>query len=1327
MSADFPTVDLNHRISTASKQLLSYVHPSTWEVMHRDGDDDYGFDLEVQVAPAGQVSFPFRAQLKGTTSPSISADQTTLSIALKRSTLNYYAQSQGEVMLIVAVVAFESTGKPDLARSKIYWTWISGELERLRGSRYAVDLVSDQDRVTLRIPLSQELSPDLEVEPYLRKRLEELRTSEGLAALLRDTAQPGEDTAGRLQRLLSFVKDRPDFLSMSGVLDDDALTDKGILGTQIAEGLSFIRAGRTTLAEELLNRIDRSLADRSGTLNAELLSLEGKICMQRRQRDRAAELFDQAYAVHSVEKHLLAKAEVRFLTAIDRKDVPAIQAIAESLSEVKTDDGLGLRVRVQTALGDVKGAQASIDRITDAKRAMPQLVLWSSQRRWADVRNGAERALAERPINPQEVIALNLVAARACWQQALATAAITESEGELPITGAPGMDLNALTAAWAHSEACLRGLKEVGWPLNVELLAPIAVASAAAIGRQDEALALLGEAAAARPEYADLQENVELLALGTGRVGQALQANARQGDSHGALVRRTCALFQLKDYQAAVAAALQTLDSIEQEVRQTPMALALGAAAASKLSRLRDRDRLIAVLRAEPRYAEFVYFAEFSISSLRQPGTEEALQVLRDGIEAFPNSRFLMTNLFSNLSVDEAASASEAISLAKRMRLEAVLSEVDQGRFIEACFALDQWSDAEMAARAALQRFGSSERFHSMLAIALEMQGQTAPALEALEAALAHGASRIGTLQNYLGICLRLGRLDAAREALETLLGVEGERGERLELLRLNALLLLQEGRNDEAYEVVREVGILVEASVETEEAMYLNLYLAATLRQFEPPEADRLAFWQRAATFSLVWPESSLFRKMEVPEQGFQTPDDVHSILDGVWGDSRGRRQEWAHREEQARSGKLPVPFVARPSFVLHYIGDVFTLWDVSKRSKPEDRQFHLTSCLADDAVAADDKVLRDEPILDLSALLVLQDLGLLETLLRLFRRIAIPKSTLDYISQHSRGLFVSAMTSGYATSLLAFVNDNLDRISQVSIDRRSVKIVSEQVLLADYLQLAKSGRWAVYTDDAFTRILAKREFPAMLTMNTVELMRFGEMAEALSAPEIAKMLAKLVAWNVGITVETRYLIAALDGAMQQGEKISLHERYGRFATHEPFATLTKAIWDPDKKTTDLAVHIAMFVADALRSRDSSEDSVAAVWALWLNRVKLMASMTAATSADVLALSLLLALQQLPDGTEQRGVRAMLKTLELGVEPGQMSRELQNDLVRRLGECVANIADRDLSTGEALRGRLERALPPGTSEGDIFSSAYFASLRAPSHAAPHTTDVTFH
>ena len=72
MSPDFPSVDRNRLISNASKDLFAWRRPSTWQCNFRDGDNDFGFDAEIQVAPQGQVCYTFRAQFKGTESLSIS-------------------------------------------------------------------------------------------------------------------------------------------------------------------------------------------------------------------------------------------------------------------------------------------------------------------------------------------------------------------------------------------------------------------------------------------------------------------------------------------------------------------------------------------------------------------------------------------------------------------------------------------------------------------------------------------------------------------------------------------------------------------------------------------------------------------------------------------------------------------------------------------------------------------------------------------------------------------------------------------------------------------------------------------------------------------------------------------------------------------------------------------------------------------------------------------------------------------------------------------------------------------------------------------------------
>lgn len=1312
MPPDFPSVDRNHLISNASKDLFAWRRPSTWEPDFRGGDNDFGLDIEIQVAPQAQVCHTFRAQLKGTESPSISKDGTTLSIPLSRTTLNLYANIVEPVMLLVAVVELSANGKADPATSKVYWQWLAVELQRLRGSRFAID-ESSQESVTLHVPLSNELTPELDVVPYLRRQVGEARALEDLGALVRSAV---DATSGRMedpiQHVLSVVADDPSRLVALLALDDDdeASPSEGTPQSLIAEAISHLRVGKTTLAEDVVRRLDRTQFEATPKLKASLLSLEGKIAMQRMRKANALRLFEDAYRLHPVEKHFLAQEEVRFLEAVERSDKQAISAIAKELVGVRTDDGLGLLVRVQVSLGEFDAASQAIARIDQPKRAIATLVLLSGQQNWADVQVQADHALSQPSISVRDSVALHLIAAHACWQQALATASLSPDATEVPLPGPPGLDARAAAEAWRHSAACLRGLKELGWSLNVELLAPVAVASATAIGRQDHALPMLKEAAAERPEYLVLQENLELLAISSGDHEAALEVNSRQPQVHEVLVRRACLLFQARQYTECLSAARKVASGVDTPCKQTPMALAMGYAAAVKLARTNDADQLMTALGSNTAWGEFVYFARFAQQSIDKGEQAAPLAAVREGLLKYPTSRILASNLYSNLRVDETPAATDAILLSRVLRQGAALTVEECLHLIAAHFTLGHWQDAEWEARAAIARFGEIDRLMSMLAVAVEMQGKTGEAMGLLERAVSLGQRRFATLRNYLGLCLRLGRMDAAQDTIEKLLEVESDRDQRLELLRLDALILAQQGLSDRALAVAKELGRLANPEVELEEGMYLNLYMAVTLNNESIPDVERQAFWQRVEAFCSKWPESRLFRRVTIPERGLATLDDLHDMLDGVLGDSRQQLRTFQERERQARSGDLPVPFVARPGFVFHYIGDCFTLWDVAKRSRAEDRQFHLTSALVDEARATE-RVLRDVPLLDLTALLVLHDLGLFGTLFAMFPRIAVPSHTVEYISQNARGLLVNPSVVNAASALLTKINGNLHRIDQPSSERAAVKAVNPRELLIDYMQLAGLGQWAVYTDDAITRILIRTHHVNLNYLCTADLLALADGQGLLTPVEVASHLEQLASWNVGITVASRYLVAALDGALVGRAFLTGSERLDRFYAHPPFANLARALWYFKKEPKELIRHMGVIVAEMLARSETEEESVAAVWAFWFFRVRMAPDLNA-LGWDALCFSLLIALRQLPLGAAPRAVRTFLKVVEIVVGPERMTRPEQKKAIGQLGKVIGKTTRRGLTAGEHFRSKVATALVQGTEDGDTFNDAYFEVLR---------------
>lgn len=1314
--ADFPIADHKHKISNAAKAALSDVQPASWNVDLIDGDNDFGLDAFVQVEVHGQIRYSFKVQLKGTESPKYSADQSLLSVGLKRTTLNYYANQNDEVLLIVAVVVLKDNGKLDRSLTKVYWNWITAELRKLRGSRYSIDASSQSD-VTVHVPLENQLTPssDVQINAHLDERLRIARAAEKLEDILRGegdvsrTRNPLEQLASidhnRLRQFLSAISEEPVFAGMesTGSAKVDAL---------YAEGIGYIRAGSTDLAERFLESLDRSWFEATGQTKALLRSLEGKVAMQRMQRELALSYFKEAYSSDPCERHLLPWEEVRFLAAIDANDVAVIQEVSQSLAGVTTDEGLALLVRVYASIRKFTEAESCVQRISIQKQIVPRLVLLSAMGKSDDAYITATKALRESNLSPQDKVAVTLVAARECWQGALASAHVDPNAKELPINGAPGLDRTAASKACDLCICCLEDLKKAGWSVNVEFVAPIAVASSCAVGRQSEIVRLLREAAIARPAYPELQAAVEVLGVSIGDLALALEANARLPSSHGTLARRACLLFQSRKFEECLSFALQACRTDGAICAQTPMAYAAGSAAASLLARPEDQTTLLSLLSSREEWCPFVHFARFAEAGTTG-GIAEAVTYLRQGFKQFPDSWLLAANLFSNLDVSVVEEAREAISVARLLRRYSNLAAREWTQLISAYITVQHWQEAERETLEAIAQYGEQERFVSSLAIAAEMQGRTGEAVRALERFVALGHRRSGALRNYLGLCLRLGRMSVALQTIGQLLEQERDREERIELMRLRALILVQQGSAEEARDVTMALGRVVDRESEAEEGLFINLFMAVTVEGGSNPSAAQLSEFQgRMEAFCSKWPESTAFRRLVVPETPVAGPEALFDMLDKITGDdSRARMKEFHFRERQARAGNLPVPFVLRPGFVLHYVSDPFTLWSYSKKSDSNDKQFHLTCNLLDEP-PSNLRSFRRVPLLDLTALFILHDLELLGLVLAVFRRIAVPSRTVDYLSQQSRSMIASPASKRLASRLLDWVNENLSRIEQPSEDKALMKFVQARDVVEDYVSLAKTKRWLVYTDDAILRAWIRSDAGQIDAISTLDVLSFADTSGDIQPEDVSGHLATLVSWNVGVTVSGRYLVAALHGAVSDGSYMSAGQRLDAFQSHEPFAKLARAIWFPGKGAHDLIIHMTSVLVEILGRSGSNDNSVAALWGFWAIRIRLDPEVSS-TGIDPLAASLVGTLRALPIASASRAISIYKTAIEITAGEDTMSQSFHDQAIVRLSRYIGSLTSRNPKIAEDLRAKVATAFVAGTTDGDLFDSGYFESQRS--------------
>lgn len=1305
MTADFPIADDNAFISAASDELLRYTKPSAWHLVDQAGRD-YGYDYSMHVSVGREVRHAVRAQLKGTTKPVYIENGTKLSFSLSRSTLNLYANSQEETLFLLAVVVLREDDKVDFDKSRLYWQWLAPELERQRGSRYELDF-SNQQSYTVHVPVSQEVTSTLDIVPYLEGRLLEAKAARELEALAVERGLVPPGATDPLQQFARVFRETPSQVAGIDARLTEAVTVE--LSEELGKATEFLREGLTRKAEELLERLDTSKFEQRPKLHATLLSIRGKIEVQRRRRRQGIELYERAYALDPAEAHLLALEEGRLLEAVEARDAEAFEAIASRLAAVESDQGLSLLVRILVALGRFDKADAIVERITPKAQTMSRLIVLSGQNRWVEVRDAATRALEHDKLSRREAMGIRLVAARACWSQALTTAQLAPDEPLMPLTGAPGLDANYAQAAWEFSRQCLEDLKELGWEANTELIAPIAMASAAATGQHARGLELMRDASAARPEYMELQENVELLAIAAGDLQVGLQANRRQPATHAVLVRRTIHLYNAKEYGDCLDTALACLATVGEAVLQTPMALVMGTAAASRVGRAADAERLMDAVRSRETWGEYEYFARFvQANEARDSSTPVNLQPLREGAARFPASRLLAGNLYSNLNPTTPEIAAEIVDLAGRLRATAQLAQDDVYRLVDALLKLQRWADAEAEAMSCIDQFGETEISLSLLAVACEMQGKTGPALQSLERAMGLRERHAPTLRNYLNLCLRLGRLDAAQATIEKLLAIEQDRVERLELLRLNVMCLQQLQRSDEAYAVVKAIGALVRRDVEEEEAAYINLHVTATANMPRLPEGVLDEFGARIEAFTKAWPESELFRMVQT------LPEDEPELLDAIsriaFGENvQERLREFNNRERQAQQGILNLPFLMRPAYVFHYIDDAFSLWRIARSSGREDRQYHLNLALREQQEASEASM-KHTPLVDLTALLVLQSLGRMNLLLELFPRIAISRATVAYVSQYALGSSAVVAPEKDAVAILNFINENLGRIDQPHGKTSTRGRITSRQLVVESLELAKTGRFGAYCDDAGIRGWMLHEHSALPVMCTLDLLRWADNKGLLPAVEVGRLLADLAGWNVVITVAVRHLLALVDNALASAGDSSAAQRLELLYADHAFAKLARAVWIPAKTAAELVQHMSFLVAAMLNDQSTDSRSATALWAFWFNRLRL-APPHNALGWDLLHLCTVGALGQASPLAAERVVRSAMGVAELILTPQELARGEFDRVVASLGSTVGEIAKRTSASGERLRAKVSAALGQRTHDGETFERAYFAAI----------------
>lgn len=1303
-----PEESEGQRIGRMAGKCFVAKCPNDWAYQQTDGDTDYGFDYQIQVIVEGRVTDVFRAQLKGTTVPVLSADGTHIAVTLNASTVRYYARVDDPIMLVLCDL---SSDRDNPARCPLYYEWIDEELRRIN-----VEGIPDtQQTVTLRVPVAKTLAPQTDVTPYLKIFRDLRRASRALDVVVEEKypGLPPQQRADLIARIPGAFQARSPAL-LEAMSQDVATAwpeaPSGSFPWLLQRAADYLRVGNDREAEAVLVDAEADLAKASAIEQAEYWLRVGKLRALRLDESGARDAF--ACAAERAEFRppfsvAWAEAELRCRFRSDEKVF--LSDVLARLSECSEPGCIAMRARLMAAEGRYEEALLEAQKTSSSDG-------WAAQAIIETMRGDAKRALAacESCLQDGELreatrTMVLVLRARAKFNLAIGKLSFdTAADTVIPPSGPASTDIELLRDAWRDITAVVSRLRTSGWPSNVEFVADMWCAAAAILGLQKDALPLVMEAAKARPTIAALQQALESIAAQTEEFNVALQANRMQRPSDAQVLRRITLLHMARRDAECVDLYAHVVDKVSVAEQLYGFAGAMAILSADRIVRPDLAEKWYGRLAAEPRMATELalldYFRNVDSGPLAK---DAALQRLEEQCEAQGRPLLLVAHLFHELDPTNQEQARKCVDLATSMQSTRMLAAEAAMQLALAFVTLGEWNRLLDLAREALLRFEQKERFRALVALALDRLGHASEAFNSLKELIEAGRADSVAFNVYINIVVRSGFHEEAMQAVERVLSVETRKERQIECLRLLfSLVHMADPLSPRCAEIAWRIGAIADRDEEAQEGLFLLTAVMGTLRAEDPiDEARKKEFQERLEAFSRKFPNSKMLKVGTFPSNA--SPDDLLKTLRQVVGFD-AERERWREKTaNQLRQGELPIPFAWRPRNVLEGVADVVSLWEIGKGSRPEERQYHLVMVAKEWKPLALSEMRGQVPLLDLVAILVLDDLGLWDGLFELFPKVAISQATLVELQK----MCAPFSGSPYRTRCIE-IQTNLKAKFRRIIQPRGDAVDDADVpgamaLTEEIKELVRQGRFVLYSDDVLFRIYCDTPAVGPRAMCSLDVLCALDELGALPPEAVAAQVAQLCRWNVGVAIPLRYQLAALPNDLMNARSVS--EGIDRLHASGVANSIFTAIWDLSKPYMDLQGQGGALLRQLCDDPRNHVVSVAAVAGLWHVKVHLH-SKSPETPLKGLVQLILQAAAYDPEITEESAKRlwAVFRALVEVLHGERMDESREKEAVRLMGSVAADV---DLTRGgrseKGLFHRLGQGLTSGTSESDLFSQGY--------------------
>jgi tetratricopeptide (TPR) repeat protein len=1205
-----PGIGSAQEIGQDATRCLYTNSPKNW-VTPKDlgGTDDYGLDFQIQLKIQSQAAAIFRLQLKGTKSPRLVEGGRFISIPLSASTLRYYRNIAEPILLVVCDLSVSA----DPRQCPLYFVWVREELRRIDVD--SLDL--DQEEATLRVPTANQLAYELDLLPDVRNANELAEAGHALdmrVTNLRPELQPEQRVEIVHNVTKGFNKRSAAFLEAVAAPASEhwPKPEAGTLAADLVEAARLLKTGKVDKAAVVLNRAEEKLKEAVDLELGEYHFLRGREAMLNGNDAAASLAFLIAAQTTGQSRHWAGWVESELRRRYDPDD-PNIADLDFSdvlarLPEIADGVLAAAKARLLAASQKSDEARATLTQFRDAESMTGLAVVETMNGRWDAALAACEAGLADSRCSDSSRRLFQILSARGHYHKALSTATHQIEEEIVPPSGPPGVDAGLLRQAWSDILLVVESMDEIAWASNSEFVADIVAACAAMLGKQKEALTILRSAVQRQPTSQALNASLEVIAAQCGQFDVALEANKRLDRSDTQILHRIAFLYEVgKQRRQCVALAEQELSEISHAHELFGPVLVLAARAARDMAR-EDLVKLwLDLLESDenllPHAAVLNYFLSISKSPL---STADALAALAQRHDDLGRPLPTAICLFEVADPAEETQALTLLDVVKELRAHSRLAPGMSVHIGMALVTLKKWDALLELCEEAEREFDGNPRLLAFKGLALDRLGNTQGARQVLKNMLDGGITDSLALRTYVNIMVRCGFLDEALEAAEQILDTASSTAQMRDCIRLLFNLVQTKNPHDpRLLNLAIRIGELADPTNEVEEGLFLTMALVGTSTVNEALSAEKQEeIRERAKAFFEKFPNSNVLRRIDTEDA---SSDQLLQRLKEITGVTDESLKAQARMEREMRDGRLPIPFAWRTRLALPNIRDQLHLWEVSKQASPDDKQFHLLMETMDWEPKCEADVRGKIPLVDLTTLVLLLDLDLLDALFTHFATVAIAQSTLAEISTLCQ-VFSGSPGRDKCLDLQTRLRGKLGQITQPIVQSPDEEEIEAQsgipVSATEIKTLCTAHGYFLYSDDLIFRVWCLGDAVTKGSMSTLDLLEVLEEKEIIDRGQAARAIAKLCAWNVGVKILLKHQLAIVpQGAITAR---NIFEGVEKLQDDEDFMAIATGIWDFRSDFVRSFQHIAAVLRGLTEEPTISSQVVASFAGVWFLKAKI-------------------------------------------------------------------------------------------------------------------------